>query len=126
MIRRKETLLIVEDESMLLELLKAVFEEEGYQVVTAKNGEEAVEVFRARGNTIALVFTDMGLPKLGGWEVFQKLRQMEPKIKVILASGFVDAAVREDMMRQGAAEVLQKPYVPHIILDRIRKVLDAE
>jgi CheY-like chemotaxis protein len=124
--RKKETLLVVEDEAMLLELLKAIFEEEGYQVVTAKDGQEAVEVFRARRDTFALVLTDMGLPKLGGWEVFQKIREMDPKIKVILASGFVDASVRDDMMSQGAADVLQKPYVPQKILDRIRKVLDAK
>jgi DNA-binding response OmpR family regulator len=124
--RKKETLLVVEDEAMLLELLKAIFEEEGYQVVTAKDGQEAVEVFRARRDTFALVLTDMGLPKLGGWEVFQKIREMDPKIKVILASGFVDASVRDDMMSQGAADVLQKPYGPQKILDRIRKVLDAK
>jgi two-component system, cell cycle sensor histidine kinase and response regulator CckA len=122
---RKETLLVVEDELMLLDLLKSLFEDEGYTVIAAKDGEEAVKIFRAQGNAIALVMTDMGLPKLGGWEVFQKLREMNPGVKVILASGFVDAAVKEDLMNRGAADVFQKPYVPQMILDRIREILDV-
>ena len=121
----RETLLFVEDESMLLELLRVVFEEEGYTVLTASDGEKALEVFRERGKEIALVLSDMGLPKLGGWEVFRRLRELNPSIKVILASGFVDAAVREDMIKQGADDVMQKPYVPHLILERIRSVLDG-
>ena len=123
---KRETLLVVEDELMLLDLLKSLFEEEGYSVVTANDGEQAVNIFRAQGNVIALVLTDMGLPKLGGWEVFQKLREMKPGVKVILASGFIDAAVREDLMKRGASDVFQKPYVPQLILERIRKILDTE
>ena len=123
---KRETLLVVEDELMLLDLLKSLFEEEGYSVVTANDGEQAVNIFRTQGNVIALVLTDMGLPKLGGWEVFQKLREMKPGVKVILASGFIDAAVREDLMKRGASDVFQKPYVPQLILERIRKILDTE
>ena len=123
---KRETLLVVEDELMLLDLLKSLFEEEGYSVVTANDGEQAVNIFRAQGNVIALVLTDMGLPKLGGWEVFQKLRDMTPAVRVILASGFVDVTVKEDLMKRGAYDVFQKPYVPQVILERIREILDSE
>jgi len=122
----KETLLIAEDEAMLLDLLKMMFEDEGYTVLAARDGEEAIELFRANRNSVALVLSDMGLPKLGGWEVFQRLREMNPSLKVILASGFIDASVRDDMLQRGAADVLQKPYVPQAILDRIRQLLDED
>ena len=122
----RETLLIVEDEALLLDLLKMMFEEEGYTVLAARDGEEALELYRANRNSVALVLSDMGLPKLGGWEVFQRLREMDRTLKVILASGFIDAAVRDEMLQQGATDVLQKPYVPQAIIERIRKLLDAD
>jgi len=125
-IGKKEIIMLVEDEQMLLELLKSVLEEEGYPVVTAANGEEAVEIFRQIKNEIGLVLTDMGLPKLGGWEMFEKLRVIDPDVKVILASGFVDQEMRTDMINRGAKDFVQKPYVPNAILKRIREVLDSD
>ena len=121
----KEMILLVEDEPMLLELLKSVFEEDGYRVVTAADGEKAVEIFRQKKNEIGVVLTDMGLPKLGGWEMFEKLRAIDPNVKVILASGFVDAEMRNEAMKKGAKDFIQKPYVPATILKRIREVLDS-
>ena len=122
----KRTILVVEDESMLLGLLKAILEDEGYRVETAEDGAEAVEVFRRCQKEIGVVLSDMGLPKLGGWEVFQKLKEIRPDVKVILASGFVDDSVRNDMIKQGASDVIQKPYVPNSILERIKELMDSK
>ncbi|GEM_PF-2547358 len=121
----KELILLVEDEPMLLELLKSVFEEDGFRIVTASDGEKAIEVFRSMKNEISLVLTDMGLPIIGGWELFEKLRVIDPSIKVILASGYVDVEMRDEALRKGAKDFVQKPYVPAIILQRIRSILDA-
>ncbi|HTY10189.1 MAG TPA: response regulator [Bacteroidota bacterium] len=122
----KVMILLVEDEAMLQELLKAVLEEEGYQVETASDGEAAVEIFRQKKNEISLVLSDMGLPKLGGWEMFEKLRSIQPSVKVILASGYVDAEMREEAIKKGAKDFVQKPYIPAAILQRLREVLDSE
>jgi DNA-binding response OmpR family regulator len=122
----KEMILLVEDEEILSELLKLVFEEDGYRVVTASDGEEAVEIFRQKKNEIGIVLTDMGLPILGGWEMFEKLRGIDPNVKVILASGFVDAEMKNEVMKKGAKDFIQKPYVPAAILKRIRDVLDSD
>jgi len=122
----KEMILLVEDEPMLLELLKSVFEEDGYRVVTAADGEYAVEMFRSKKEEIRLVLTDMGLPKIGGWELFEILRGIDPSLNVILASGYVDAEMRDEALKRGAKDFVQKPYVPAIILQRIRSVLDAD
>jgi len=126
MAKNEETILLIEDEPMLLELLKAVLEEEGYRIETAKNGEDAVALFRRQPDKIDLVLSDMGLPKMGGWDVFERLRELKPGLKMILASGYVDSATREDMISRGAQDVVQKPYVPHLILKRIRDILDAK
>ena len=121
----KELILLVEDEPMLLELLKSVFEEDGYRVVTAADGEKAVEIFRQKKNEVGVVLTDMGLPKLGGWEMFEKLRSIDSTVKVILASGFVDAEMRNEAMKKGAKDFIQKPYILAKILKRLREVLDS-
>jgi CheY-like chemotaxis protein len=124
-VMEKEMILLVEDEQLLLELLKLVLEENGYRVVTAANGEEAVKIFRQKKNKVGIVLTDMGLPKLGGWEMFEKLRAIDPNVKVILASGFVNAEMKSEAMKKGAKDFIQKPYIPATILKRIREVLDS-
>ena len=123
---KKEMIMLVEDEKLLLELLKSVLEEDGFHVVTAADGEEAVEIFREKKNEIGLVLSDMGLPKLGGWEMFEKLRVIDPSVKVILASGFVDQEMRVEVMKKGAKDFVQKPYVPNMIIKRIHEVLDSD
>ncbi len=125
-IGKKEMIMLVEDELMLMELLKSVFEEDGYRVVTAVDGEEAVKIFNQKKTEIGVVLTDMGLPKLGGWEMFEKLREIDPNVKVILASGFVDQEMRTELINKGAKDFVQKPYVPDIILKLIRTVLDSD
>lgn len=118
-----ETVLLVEDEEMLLDLLQALLEENGYQVLTAKDGMEAVEVYRTHVNEISIVLSDMGLPKLGGWEAFRRMREMNPNIRCILASGYFDPDLRLDMIKEGAIDFVQKPYIPNVILARISEAI---
>jgi PAS domain S-box-containing protein len=121
-----ETILLVEDEPLLLDLLKMILEEKGYRVATAVDGLQALEVYNKNIDTIDLVLSDMGLPMLGGWETFQRMREINPKVKVILASGFVQPELKAEMISQGAKDFVQKPYNPSKILRRIREVLDGE
>ena len=66
----------------------------------------------------------MGLPKLGGWEALQKMKEINPDIKVILASGYLDPELKADMLKSGAKDFIQKPYVAQDILKRVRSILD--
>ncbi|MGA3243721.1 MAG: PAS domain S-box protein [Bacteroidota bacterium] len=118
-----EVVLLVEDEEMLLDLLQALLEENGYQVLTAKNGMEAVEVYKSHIEEISIVLSDMGLPKLGGWEAFRRMREMNPNIRCILASGYFDPDLRLDMIKEGAIDFVQKPYIPNVILARISEAI---
>ncbi len=120
-----ETILIVEDEEMLRDLLKTFLTGSGYTVLTAQDGEEGLETFRRHRNDIALILSDMGLPRLGGWEMFQQMQEMEPGVKVILASGYFDPNLKMDLLKAGAKDFIQKPYVPDNILRRIREVIDT-
>lgn len=122
--RGKETVLLVEDEDMLLDLLSTLLSEHGYKTLTARDGQEAVEIFKRHHQEIAIVLSDMGLPKLGGWQAFQQMREVNPSTKVILASGYLDPDLRTEMIASGAVDFIQKPYVPDEILRRIRTVID--
>jgi len=114
-----ETVLVVEDEEMLLDLLKVFLEENGYKVLTAADGMEAVEVYEKHVQEIRVVLSDMGLPKLGGWEAFRRMKLINPSVRCILASGYFDPDLRTEMINEGAVDFVQKPYIPSVILSYI-------
>ncbi|MEK6572226.1 MAG: response regulator, partial [Bacteroidota bacterium] len=120
----KETILLVEDEEMLLDLLGTLLAGKGYRVLTSKDGIEAVDVYRRHRSEVALVLMDVGLPRLSGQEVLQKLKEMNPKVRVILASGYLDPLIKSEMLQAGAKYFVQKPYVPNEILRQVRDTLD--
>jgi CheY-like chemotaxis protein len=122
----KETILVVEDEELLLDSVVQVLEGKGYRVLAAKDGIEVLEIYNQHSNDIAAVLMDMGLPKLGGWEVFQKLKAVNPMVRVILASGYLDPYIKSEMLKAGAKDFVQKPYVPEQILTRLRRVIDSQ
>jgi two-component system, cell cycle sensor histidine kinase and response regulator CckA len=119
-----ETVLIVEDEEMLLDLIKEVLESNGYKVLTASDGAEGLNVYSANKDKISLIITDMGLPKLSGYDMFIKMKQINPGVNVIFASGFLEPNTISEMYKAGAKEFIQKPYNPADILKKIRTVID--
>ncbi len=121
-----ETILLVEDEEMLLELVKTVLEEEGFHVLSAKDCEEALDLYNHHRNEIAVVVSDMGLPKLSGWEVLHKMREINPNAKVILASGYSDPKIESEMMKEGAKDYVAKPYDTDEISRKIREVIEGK
>ncbi len=121
----KETILVVEDEEMLMELLTTILSERGYRVLSATNGVEAVDIVKERGGEIDLVLSDMGLPRLGGWEAYNLMKESFPAIRIVFASGFLESKIRSEIFNGGAAGFIQKPYVPAEVLKKIRAVLDA-
>jgi two-component system, cell cycle sensor histidine kinase and response regulator CckA len=120
----QDTVLLVEDEDNLRDLIKMVLEEHGIKVLAAIDGEEALKIFSAHKDEIALVLSDLGLPRLGGWEAFLKMKEINPELKGILASGFSSADVRTEIINSGVMEFIAKPYDADKIVATIRKVLD--
>ncbi len=121
-----ETILLVEDEEMLRSLAKMVLKGKGYNVVTASDGEEAVRMFMLRQNDIALVLSDMGLPKLNGYDVLKRVKHINPAVKFIIASGYIEPGEKSEILKSGARDFIQKPYVPNEMLRKIREVLDEK
>jgi two-component system, cell cycle sensor histidine kinase and response regulator CckA len=118
-----ETLLLVEDEILLLDMLQILLESNGYTVFTAKDGEEAVQVYREHAHEIALVISDMGLPKLTGVFEFEQMKEINPAIRIIFASGFFEPESKARLENAGVKGFLQKPYVIEEVLVKIRKAL---
>jgi PAS domain S-box-containing protein len=119
-----ETILVVEDELMLQSLVKDLLQNHGYQVQTASDGAEAVEMYQRLGSEIDLVLTDIGLPKLNGWDVCRKIIALNPKAKVLVASGYIDPSAKSNLKDSAAKGFIHKPYLPDDIVKRIREVLD--
>ncbi|MBP8976347.1 MAG: response regulator [Bacteroidetes bacterium] len=119
-------LLIVEDEDYLRLLLVEILSEHGYTVFEAEDGEEAVETYRQHQNEIDIVLSDLGLPHLGGWEAFEKMREINSNVKGILASGYFDPQLKERILATGAKYFIQKPYNPPDIIALLDRIVKGE
>ncbi|RPI07138.1 MAG: PAS domain S-box protein [Ignavibacteriae bacterium] len=121
-----ETILVVEDEELLLNMVNFLLETKGYKVFTAHDGIEAVNIYNEHRMEIDLVISDLGLPGMTGAEVFKKLKQINPEVKITLASGYIDPEIKSELLDAGAKEFIQKPYSPDDILRKVREVLDKK
>jgi PAS domain S-box-containing protein len=123
-VRGTETILLVEDEYLLLDMLRISLEAEGYTVYRAADGEEAIQMFTLHKKEIDLILSDVGLPKMNGVDEFKKLKEIDPTVKALLASGFFEPESKLELQRAGVMGFIQKPYVPQEILRKVREVLD--
>jgi PAS domain S-box-containing protein len=120
------TILLVEDEEMLRELGVSILETEGFRVLAAKDGLEAVALFEQHSDEIGLVVCDLGLPRLGGREAFLKMKQSRPGVRAIVASGYLEPTIRSEMLKAGVIDTIQKPYDFNDLLAKIREVIGPE
>jgi two-component system, cell cycle sensor histidine kinase and response regulator CckA len=124
--RGTETLLIVEDEPSVRHLAFGVLKAQGYEVLTASNGQEALRVAREhKGQPIGLVITDVIMPRMGGKVMAEWLKTTNPGIKILFTSGYMDdAIVRHGVLDPGVA-FLPKPYTSTNLARKVREMLDA-
>ncbi|MBN1396524.1 MAG: PAS domain S-box protein [Bacteroidetes bacterium] len=121
-----ETILFVEDEEALTEMVCNLLKSKGYKVYKAKDGIEAVQEFENHKENIDIVISDMGLPNMTGVEVFRKLKEIDKNVFVILASGFFEPDIKSELFKAGAKGFIQKPYKPHEVLHELRRVLEIK
>ncbi|HUI29263.1 MAG TPA: PAS domain S-box protein [Candidatus Acidoferrales bacterium] len=120
-----ETILVIEDEELLRELLKEILEPKGYTVLAAEDGEKGIAAYRKHGKEIALVISDLGLPKFGGDELYRRLIKENPHVRVILSSGYIEPGMKAKILKEGIRDFIQKPYNPTDILRAIRQALEG-
>ena len=119
-----ETVLVVDDEEPVRTLLQSILEEGGYTVLLAKDGVEAIELYTERSTEIDLVVLDIIMPRMGGGKTYERLREINPKVKVLLSSGYSENGQARDVLMAGARGFLQKPYDLRAVLRKIREVLE--
>ncbi len=121
-----ETILIVDDEQIVRQMVVAVLKRHGYKVISAASGEEGIEYFKGLLGRIDLVLLDLVMPGMGGEATFEALRELDQKAKVLLTSGFVQENVGERLIKRGAKGMVYKPYKSEQLLGAIRDILDKK
>ena len=120
-----ETVLVVEDEDMILKLVFCLLGELGYKCYTASNGLEGLKVYQEKGGEIDLAILDVVMPKMNGPELFAEIRKINPEAKVIISSGF-SLENEDDLLAQGVKAFIPKPYQIKVLARTVRKVLDRK
>ena len=119
-----ETILLAEDDSLVLPLAREMLERAGYTVLSAVDGEEAVRVFEANADAIDLAVLDMVMPHLSGHAAYERMKRLRQDLRVIFASGYSPTALPAHLAGARGATVLQKPYTHTDLLQRVRETLD--
>lgn len=118
-------ILLVDDEEMIRDVGRSMLESLGYKVITASNGKEAVDIYKDKGNEVALVIMDLVMPVMDGLDAFRELKKINPSVKVIVSSGY--SANRIDLLRnEGVAGFVGKPYRLGEMAEIVRKVIDEK
>ena len=125
LLRGVETVLLVEDEASLRELLREALEANGYSVLVAREGAEALRIAEAHAGAIQIIVTDVVMPGMIGPKIVELVAQTRPTMKVLYISGYSDeSVVRHGLVGPGRA-FLSKPFGPEVLLRRVREALDA-
>ncbi|MDD5762405.1 MAG: response regulator [bacterium] len=117
------TILLVDDEKSLIDMEVRVLKQMGFTVLTAADGQQAVNLYRERGKEIDLVLMDLMMPHMDGAKAFCELRQLNPDIRVVIASGCSHEDVRSRFAGKSLAGILQKPYTPAELLETLNGLL---
>jgi DNA-binding NtrC family response regulator len=124
--RGTETILLVDDEEIIRDVGKTMLTKFGYTVLTVPSGESAVKIYRKERERINLVLLDLIMPGMDGQGCLEALLKLDPKTKVIVASGYWDTGPIKEVMETGAKSFIGKPYDMMKLLKLVREVLDAD
>ncbi len=119
-----ETILLVEDEKMVMEVNKELLESMGYTVYVAGSGQEGIAVYMEKRDKIDLIVLDMIMPGISGSETFDRLRKINPNIKVLLSSGYSLNGKAQEIMDRGCNGFLQKPFKLEELSSKVREMLN--
>ncbi|MFA5180929.1 MAG: PAS domain S-box protein [Syntrophales bacterium] len=124
-VKGMETILLIDDEPVNLEVSGELLESLGYRVYMAGGGQEGLAIFEEKRDEIDLVILDMVMPGISGGETFDRLRATNPKIKVLLCSGYSINGQAQNIMDRGCNGFIQKPYKMNNLSQKIRELLDS-
>ncbi len=119
-----ETILLVDDEDLVITVGEEMLELMGYTVLTARNGGEALEIYKANWGRINLVILDIIMPQMGGEETFAQLKAINPDVLVLLSSGYAMNGKAERILKKGCCGFIQKPFDIRRLAKKVRATLE--
>jgi len=120
----RPTILVVDDEEALREMLTEILEDRDYEVVSASNGLDAIQKFRSRQQEISMVISDLGMPLMGGEEVFEKLKEIDGGVKMVFMTGYLEENTKNGFLHGGVKRIIHKPFRIEEIIDCVVRVLE--
>ncbi len=120
----QERVLVIDDEEAVRTVIQRSLEHLGYEVITASNGKEALELYQGQFEQIRLVILDMIMPHMPGDEVFYKLQAISPRVAVLIASGYSSDGRTKAVLRDGALGFIQKPFAVEELAQEVRRCID--
>jgi PAS domain S-box-containing protein len=120
-----ETILLIDDEEVVIDVSREILEMLGYKVFTARSGREAIDLYALRKGEIDLVILDMIMPGMSGGEAFDRLKSLNPDVKVLLSTGYSLSGQAKEIMARGCGGFIQKPYKIEKLSHKIRDLLEA-
>ena len=125
-VKGKETVLLVDDEDMIIDVAQRMLEKLGYKVFTARDGKEAVEIFRKHKEEIDVIVLDMIMPKMSGGEAFDQIKKIAPEMKVLLSSGYSINGQASEILNRGCNGFIQKPFNLQNLSKSLRTILEED
>lgn len=122
-IKGSGTILLIDDEEMILDVGIELLEELGYTVKSAMSGPEAIDVFKGERGKIDLIIMDMIMPGMGGGETYDRLKEIDPDIKVLLSSGYSINGQATKILRRGCDGFIQKPFNMNQLAEKVQRIL---
>ncbi len=125
-LKGSETILLIDDEDIIIDIGGQILERLGYRALMARSGKEAIEIYRANKNKINIVILDMIMPGVGGGETYDRLKKINPEIKVLLSSGYSINGQASEIMNRGCNGFIQKPFNVEQLSRKIREILSKD
>jgi len=120
------TVLLVDDEDIIIDVGKPMLDKLGYKTLIAGSGKDAIEIYKSKKDQIDIVILDMIMPEMGGGDAYDKLRKINPEIKVLLSSGYSVDGQATEILERGCDGFVQKPFNMKDLTQKIRGILDKK
>ena len=120
-----ESILLVDDEQMIIEVGQEILNALGYEVLPAMSGQEAIEIYAAKQKSIDMIILDMIMPGMSGGEAYDQLKKLNPKVRVLLCSGYSLSGQATEILERGCDGFIQKPFKLRELSVKIREILDS-
>ena len=122
-VKGKGTVLLVDDEEMILDAVEEMLKHLGYEVLLAKDGQEALGLYKKNQDEVDLVLLDMVMPIMGGGKTFDRMKEINSDVKVLLSSGYSIEGEAKEILKRGCDAFIQKPFKPEQLSQKIVEIL---